>query len=202
MLTPKGIGGFAARVLGLYVLLAVVPGDGVREAYARLFRAANNGIFGKFGTRGVVRFRPFTEGPEAWDTKVFFQVRPAPRQRWVACKAWDTGWRPAASFLALMLATPIPWSRRWRALCWGIVLVHVFVTLRVLMLVIFGFSEPEGLGLFSPGRFWMGIIEAAFPHISIKQAATTMAPIFIWILVSFRRGDRAAIFGRTPQATA
>lgn len=202
MLTPKGIGGLAACALVLYVFLAAVPGDAVRDAYGRLFRAAGNGIFGTFGSRGVVRFRPLTESPEGLDTKVFFRVRPERRQHWVTCRAWDTGWRPVATFLALMLATPIPWSRWCRALGWGIVCVHVFVALRVLLLVVFGFCEPEGLGLFSPGRFWMGIIDAAFNLISIAPAATMIAPVVIWILVSFRRGDRAAIFGASQQATA
>ncbi|MCH8148970.1 MAG: hypothetical protein IH987_13490 [Planctomycetes bacterium] len=203
MLTPKGIGGFALRVLGLYVLLSVVPGDAVRDAYGKVFRAAGNRIFGTFGTRGVVRFRLHTEGPEGLDTAVFCRVRPNPHRRWVTCRAWDTGWRPAATFLALMLATPIPWSRWWRALGWGIAAVHVFVVLRLLMLVIFGFCEtPAEFGLFSPSEYWLGIIEAAFHFVSIEPAGTIMAPIFIWILVSFRRGDRAAIFGAPQQATA
>lgn len=204
MLTPKGIGGFAVRVLGLYLLLSVVPGDAVRDAYGKVFRAAGNRIFGTFGSRGVVRFRLRTENsPEGMDTTVYLRVRPEPRLRWVTCRSWDTGWRPVATFFALMLATPIPWSRRWRALCWGIVSVHVFVVLRVLMLVIFGFCEsPAKFGLFSPSQYWVGIIEAAFEFVAIAPVGTIMAPLFIWILVSFRRGDWTAIFGATQQATA
>ena len=201
MLTPKGIGGFAARVLVLYVLLSAVPGDAVRDAYGRLFRAAGNGIFGTFGSRGVVRFQPHTESSRRTDIKMVFRVLPVQQERSMTGRSWDTGWRPVATFLALMLATPIPWSRRWRALGWGILCVHVFVALRVLVVVVYGFCGPPGLALFSPGRFWMGIAPAIL-SISIVPATTFMVPIFIWILVSFRRGDRAAIFGATQQATA
>ena len=91
MLTPKGIAGFAARVLVLYVLLAAVPGEAVRDAYGRLFRAAGNGIFGTFGPRGVVRFRPLTESSEPMDTKMLIRVRPATRWHSNSCGSWYTG---------------------------------------------------------------------------------------------------------------
>lgn len=77
MLTPKGIGGFAVRVLVLYVLLSAVPGDAVREAYGRLFRAAGNGVFGTFGSRGVVRFQSLTESSKRADIKMVFRGRPS-----------------------------------------------------------------------------------------------------------------------------
>ena len=33
--------------------------------------------------------------------------------------AWQMGWAPTAFLVALTLATPIPWRRRWWALFWG-----------------------------------------------------------------------------------
>ena len=36
------------------------------------------------------------------------------------------GWTPTALLLALIIASPVSWSRRWRALGWGAVLARIF----------------------------------------------------------------------------
>ena len=199
MFTPKRIGGFAWRLLLFYLLLAVAPRSGLREVYASAFRAGAGALFGTFGPHGLVRFELPDQASREQDTKVTFKNRRTGMIHSIGCSAWLMGYLPLAAFLAPMLATPIPWTRRWKALLWGVFWVHVFVVLRIFLQVLYGFCiHPPPTGLFLPGPFWMKVIGVSTDVISVSPVTTFVVPIFIWILVSFRREDWAKILETAP----
>ena len=194
---PKSVGGFTWRLLLFYVLLAVVPWPGFRDAYATGFHVAGNAVFGSFGSEGVVRFHVPTAGASDQDTMVTLKNRRYSATKSIACSGWLMAYLPLAAFLALILPTPIPWARRWKALLWGVLGVHVFALLRVLLLIIFGFSGPGGGYLFHPTPFWMNVLGVTVDIVAVNIVSSFVVPTLIWILVTFRRGDWEMILDRT-----
>ena len=100
-----------------------------------------------------------------------------------------TGYLPTAEVIALILALPIPWSRRWKALFWGLVLVNGFVVLRLEITLLYWFSGDRPFALYSPGPFWSEVLVGAREVVVVSPMLTFAVPVFIWILVTFRRGD-------------
>ena len=182
----------------LYTLLAIWPGGGLRGIYSQAFRAGAGALFGSFGSRGLVRFEPPETASLSQDTKVTFKNRQTGMAQSIGCSAWLMGYLPFAAFLALMLATPIPWSRRWKTLLWGVFWIHLFVVFRIFLLVVFGFCNPPPVGLFAPSPFWAKIISTTTDVIGVSPVTSFVAPILIWILVAFRREDWARILEMTP----
>ena len=191
MFLPKRIGGFAWRLLLYYLLLGVAPWPGFREAYADLFRAGANAVFFSFAQSGRTKFEPASDASGMWDTRVIYTIVGTPMGTQSSYNAWIAGWIPLATLVALVLATPVPWSRRWRALVWGLVWTHVFILLRVYVLVLFGFSGPPGLPLLSVGPFGHKVLETALEVISVSPVTSSLVPVFIWLLVTFRYEDWA-----------
>lgn len=191
MFLPERIGGFTWRLLLYYVLLGVAPWPGLRDAYLDLFRAGANAVFGSFGQSGRTEFAPAPESLPRWDTYVRFSIAGTPMWVRVAYHAWIAGWIPVATLVALVLATRIPWSRRWKALVWGLVWTHVFVLFRVFVFVLFGFSGPPLLPLLSVGPFGHKVLEVALEVVSVSVATSCVVPVLIWFLVTFRSEDWA-----------
>ncbi len=191
MFQPKGIGGFTWRLLLYYVLLGVVPWAGFRDVYADLFRVGANAVVGSFGQTGRTEFEPAPESRPKSDTYIRFSIAGFPMWVRIAYNAWHAGWLPVATLLALVLATPIPWSRRWKALAWGLVWTHVFVLVRVFVFVLYGFSGPPFLQLFSVGPFAHKVLEVALELVAVSVGTSCLVPALIWLLVTFRREDWA-----------
>ena len=98
------------------------------------------------------------------------------------------GYVPTAVLVALMLATPIAWRRKWRALALGLLLVQGFVALRVGVALLAGFSRV-GLGDrrlldVSPAAVWG--LKRADQILAGDLHMTYIAPLLIWILVVVR----------------
>jgi hypothetical protein len=55
--------------------LLIAPWPGLDEAYAKMVRASGERLFGRFGAKGIVVFRPADEGPDSLhDTKIFWAI--------------------------------------------------------------------------------------------------------------------------------
>ena len=189
MLSVKQTYGFFVRLVLLYGLLAV-PWPGLRAIYAAGYRAVGNALFGSFGRDGAVRFRPLTQGREQADTAIDLANRRRTQSTaTMGHSARLIGYLPTAEVVALILATPIAWRRRWKALLWGLLLVHGLIALRVTILLLYGFSSDQPCALYSPGPFWSDVLTKAYSLGAVWVSFTFVAPIFIWLLVTFRRID-------------
>ena len=183
----------------VYALL-VVPWPGLLDAYRACFRAGGNVLFHSVGSAGSVLFKPIPSGDHARDTTlVLIKRRPHYARGELDIKSVYTGYRPTAFLIALVIATPIPWSRRWRALVWGLVWVNVFVALRVWLRLLDTFSDGNVLALYTFSPFWKSLLQALVKIIVEQPETHYMAPAFIWILVVFRRGEWKRAFGLEPQ---
>ncbi|MEE9294158.1 MAG: hypothetical protein V3W34_04215 [Phycisphaerae bacterium] len=201
MFQPRLVGGFFARFV-VYFLLLMFAWQGVAKPYGAYFRFFANTVFGKFGTHGEVRFEPI-EGEissvEA-DTQLLFKNRRTGAEAANRGRSGFTGYQPTAFVIALILSTPIRWSRRLKSLGWGLLLVHAFIGLRILILLLGAFSNPV-LGLFELGAVGEKALGFA-DWVLVKSFAGSYAmPVGIWFLATFRRSDWAVVF-KAPSKTA
>ena len=171
--------GFVVRLLIIYGLFCI-PWPGVRQGYAALYRGAANGLFGSFGAEGVVRFLPAQMGQSVVDSEFQLRERSCPKFVTIQHDGILTGYLPTAETIALVLATPIPWRRRWKALFYGIVLANGFIALRVYILLLYWFSIERPCALYKPGQFWDKVLIRVFDSFNV---GAFVVPVLIWILV-------------------
>ena len=197
MWAHRPFAGFVIRLLMIYGVFCI-PWPGVRQGYAALYRGAGNGLFGSFGSEGVVRFRPLQAGQGRFDSEIQVGKRGSPYLRTTQYDSTSAGYLPMAETIALVLATPIPWRRRWEALLYGVLLANGFVALRVYILLLHWFSSEQPWALYKPGQFWNEVL-ANVHGFTVPPACTFLVPVLIWILVTFRREDIRRFVGSTPK---
>lgn len=184
MFHTRRIRGFFFTAVLIYGIL-IISWPGLGSEYAGCFRACGNLLFSDFGSDGTVQLLP--SGPEiAGDTEVrLTNVRG--QQSWrIAYNSRYTGYMPTAAIIALTLATPVAWRRRWQALFWGMTFVHVFILVRFALSLVYNFRK---VGLFVYGEFWSRTIQIAYEAISVSIVTSCVVPVLIWIAVALRRED-------------
>lgn len=189
---PPGIviARFLTIAVAYYLLLVIVaPRLGAHHVYAILFRRGAEWLFADFGTDGIVRFTPLESAKDDKDTRVHLAKRGLPQSIDIAQSSRRTGYIPTAIVIALVLATPVPWSRRWRALCWGLAAVSSFVALRLATTLLHWFSEPYPFRLYEPGPFWHKTISAVWELMVVAPTCSFVVPPLIWVLVTLRKND-------------
>ena len=180
---------FALRLLLVYGLL-ITPWSGLKSGYGSLFRASGNGLLKAFGFRGIVELGSPAQEHAAWDVEMHMR-NPGKPQRWhgeYSSRGW--GYLPTAAVVALIVATPLAWSRRWMALAAGLALVHIFIALRIAAAVLYG--------MYWGGAIRLSMVEAKAAEVvlhgfSNSPVTTFVVPVVIWLLVTFRRSDLEAI---------
>lgn len=168
----------------------IAPWPGVMNAYRACFRGAGSFLFDSVGTGGSATFEPLSQDDHTLDTKIVLgHTRIPGATPSIRINCASIGYRPTVFLLALVLATPIPWSRKWRALLWGLFWVNVFVGFRVWLVLFNAFSGDDPLNAFSLSPFWKSALGWAVLGLVRDATMHYVAPAFIWLLVTFRRGD-------------
>ena len=94
-----------------------------------------------------------------------------------------------------MWPTPIPWKRRLRALLVGLLALQVLVFMRLALLVLEALSRPTPLALFHPGETGWNVISFSSEMLAKELFPGYLAPLIVWVLVSFRRADARILIG-------
>lgn len=188
---------FCVRV-AVFDGLLMVPWPGLEEAYATVFRNAGTAFFGSFGSRGVVRFEPLSTPDPMRDTEMVLKKRHSPAVGRIPTTSRYIGYAPTAFVVALILATPIAWPRRWVALVWALLLVHVYVGARVAVMLANAYSSGHPVAMFELSTFWR-LTLSYVNSVSVSLAGVYLFPIFIWMVVCFRRKDLERILRRTDR---
>jgi hypothetical protein len=176
------------QVAGLIVLSSV---GGI---YNDMFRSVGTLIYGRNDRVKEINFEPLSRGDHLNYTRVVI-VNPALMQPDGSgpVRNLDIGMRgfgstPLALLAGLILASPISWQRRGKALLWGIFWQQLLVFL-TLGYCIWLDSAEIGLISLSPTGKELGT--------GIKNAiAGTLAgatPVLLWVLVTFRREDGVSV---------
>ena len=178
----------------IYALL-VVPWPGVMGAYRAYFRASGNLVFGAFGSKGAVVFNPRPGIRKGNDTRLTLRKRRPPfPEADIDINSRMVAYRPTAFIIALCLATPIPWSRRWQALVWGLVGVQAFIAFRVGLFLLDVFSNGNSFAIYSFSPLVKGLLTPAATILFRSPAIHYVGPMFVWLLVVFRRNDVMTVF--------
>ena len=194
MLQRRPLTLFFIRVLLVYAAL-MIPWPGLQRAYGAFYRAGWNVLFTSFGADGQAQFLPLRPPQRGQDTTVIlknlrtrFLFRLTTSNRYMA-------FAPTVLLLALILATPIPWSRRWRALLWGLLLVHGFIAARMTLILLEAFTRGDNMALWEPGPFWRGVVTGLILTFACSVVVSFAVPVLIWILVMFCGGDWPVVGG-------
>jgi hypothetical protein len=190
---------FCIRFL-IFFGLALVPWPGLPAACNGCFRAVVQMAFhSKTGLRSLE-----IEPHDAHDTRIVIVNRALMRPdgsgpvRNLDLDSFDFTWRPGSLLLALILASPVSWSRR----AWALVLGGVW--LQAFLLSVLGFAiweESTEVALVTLSPFWKQADDNIM-HLLVGQL-NIAAPFLIWLVVTFRRQDfREFLSGsRTAQET-
>ena len=202
MFPPKRVATFFVLCLVIYGLL-MAPWPGVRAAYATYFQVAGSLFFGSFGAKDAVRFRPAPDNPAGWDTEVVLTNPGNGTSGTVLHSSRKTGYVPTAVLVSLVLATPLSWSRKWRSLLWGVLVVNAFVALRIGLILVRDLSQDDALRLFELGPSMQKVLAWSVRALVMSPGSYYGFPVLLWVLVTFRARDWHTIFaGRSPPAPA
>jgi hypothetical protein len=188
---------FAGRFILAYGLL-ITPWPGAKSIYGDYFRTINAAVFIRNSSSRVLQFNPLNDPGHIWpnnfDTSILLANRDWPdaegnaRALQLTVDAWQMGWVPTAFLMALIVATPVSWGRRFWALAWGLAWLHAFI---LLTMGIFVWNESTRLLLVTLTPFWKGIANWVEALALDPVGPSFLAAAVIWILVTFRRQDPA-----------
>ncbi len=184
-------------LLTVYYALLIAPWPGLEDTYARVFRAGAQYVLGSYGSAGAVRFEPGSPQDETHDTGLMALNKGNGAYVGMGIDTRYEGYVPAAFLLSLALSSPVPWSRRIWALVWGLLLIHIFIALKLLVMITYLFSLDHPASLFKFSDFWNKALAGALQVIAPAPLTWLIVPIFIWILVTFRREDFGTYLGGT-----
>ncbi|MBT8484462.1 MAG: hypothetical protein HKO59_01340 [Phycisphaerales bacterium] len=182
---------FLVKAIVLYaVLTAAWPlVDGVYQA---MFRFGGSMVVPSYGPGVTIRFQPLPEADKYVDTLVHIQNKRNGGASRMKLSARYLGYTPTAILIALVIATPLTWRRRGRALLWGLPIVCVLVALRILLHVC---EDLDTIRVIQVDGFLESVMNLARNAVSRSTFTWYVMPVVVWILVAFRRGDWAALGG-------
>ncbi len=180
MSAAKAAGGFFVRSLLVFVaLFATWPVVGA--TYASVFRGAGNGIVG-FGSGGSVRFIEPADKTAPHDVELTLRDREEQAKRSVAVSSRRHGFMPSAFLFALIVATPVSWSRRARATAWAFVAMHAYIAVKLALM-------PIAYPINAASGYWPDVLAGFFWVVSGSSAGWMMVPLVIWALATLRKSD-------------
>ncbi len=188
--------GFLLRCMVIYAVL-IVPWWGGMSIYRWGFCQVGNAVFYRIGGDGRVRFeaidrtvdQQFVGTDHAKDVTLRLNNTANASGGHMDIKSALIGYRPTAFLIALVLATPIPWSRRGWAVLGGLVAVSAFVALRVWLQLADGLSNGDELSVYTLSPFWKGTLRSFVNVLVLSTAPGYIVPALLWMLVAVRRED-------------
>jgi hypothetical protein len=177
-------------VLVYGLLMAAWPVVGA--VYSKFYRAMGEVLFGSFERGGVVQFSQSEDSKDVIYIIAFNQRRVDKNGNISVMRIYHNirygDYMYTAFLTALIAATPLSLRRRGWALVWGLLLMHVFVVLKIAIMILELFkSEPVSLLILSP--LWAGVVDTVYRVITNPLTISFIITFFVWVLVTFRRGD-------------
>jgi hypothetical protein len=188
MLQRRFLVAFLLQFAALYGLL-IVPWPGWRSAYGRFFRGLNGAVFASESGLTIVRFRPAEKPPRPEiDTEILLanhaeiNATGCGPVRILGLDSRGVGWVPTAMLAAFVVATPLPWSHRWRALLAGVLLVHGYL---LALVAFYLWNQSGGMTPVSFLPFWAPLGEFLEETFVGQMGPSFVVPTLIWLLVAF-----------------
>jgi hypothetical protein len=187
---------FLLRFLVIFGLL-IAPWPGLNQAYSQYFQSLGQLVFNPTGeTKRMVVFSPASGQIPGMDTRLTLEnaeLADASGRGLVKSTEIDArsiGWVPTALTIALILATPIPWTRRLVALAGGIFLIHLFIFFSLQAWI---WNNSPDLSLLTLSKFEQRVVGELNYALMNQLGISFTVPVVIWTLVTFRRQDQDAL---------
>jgi hypothetical protein len=188
MFPRSPITAFFVKLVLIYGLL-ILPWPYMHAAYLAFFRAGGNLLLNSIGPAGTVRFESQSPPDDNWATKLTFKNRRTGAEGTLErCNARH-GYLMASLVTSLIVATPIPWSRRWKSLLLGLVIANVILAVGIWLSLVSVFNGDGPLAQFTLSPFWTGVLSVAVRILALSPEVPFAAPVFVWLLVTLRRSD-------------
>ncbi|HWB60939.1 MAG TPA: hypothetical protein VG733_15695 [Chthoniobacteraceae bacterium] len=189
MFQPKSIALRLALFALLYVAL-IIPWPGWGVVSGVWFRSIGRTVFAPVSGARKLTFEKVGVEPRPNVTRIeienlnLMQEDGSGPVRYYDVDALSFAWHPTALVFSLIICTPVPWRRKGWALLWGFVCIHIAIY-ALLAFNIWIESAEVSLVTFSPtGRH---IAEGVRDF--LLWQLSTVVPVVIWLLVTFRKED-------------
>jgi hypothetical protein len=168
----------------VYTLL-IIPWPGIQGFYRSLLVAGGQILFGGVTPSGTVRFEGLDRPTDAERADMVISVRHKQEAGWIetSVNSRQVGYLPTVVLVSLVMATPIRWARRARALCWGLLAVYAFIAARFALILIAGHSHELISADSHQPSTWGQLCSVAMKCVSTGQGLSYIVPILIWVLV-------------------
>jgi hypothetical protein len=200
MLQHKGITSSALLLLVSFSLL-IIPWPGLPEAYSSVYCAVGTTLFGNAGQGISVSLRAKETPDGRIDTEIHLRSSNPPGGTFAPHNA-RSGYVALAELIALVIATPVSWSRRMKALVAGVVLVNLFVLFRLGVVVLEGLVACPVWTIIELGTSGSMVLRATVEVVAKSPTLSFVIPALIWMLVTLRRGDVDTLMARLRPADA
>ena len=167
----------------------------IGPGYASAFRAVSTLMYSDMGAYGTVRFSPLAQPDAHRDTTVVLRNYSDRKEGQFEISSRFIGYLPTAMLSALVICTPIPLRRRLTGLAAGLALVHLFIALRMWVVLLWAFGDPRSVAMYHPGPVGRGILEFLIEVLYVSLTGAFVAPIIIWMIICFRRRNRQLLIG-------
>ncbi len=191
----------AAALFAIVYGLLSYPWPGLQPAYSKAFRSAGQAAFQGFGPNGKVKFLPLENPTRTTDSEITTGVVGERRIGFSSISPRILGYLPSVEIVALILASSVTWRRRLFALLLGLTAIHLFIYLRLFLLIRLWYSKATPWQQYHPSESTLGIIDQVNEIINVSPTAGFVIPVLIWIAVTFRASDWERIIRRHQPQT-
>ena len=192
----------------VYALL-IFPWPGSRDLYGSYLRSVAKVVLAENNSRRILRFEevPLSKRNHTLDTRITVANREqldangSGRAVMLDLDSHGVGWVPTALLTALIVATPVSWSRRAWALLWGLLAVHAVILFSFQVYIWNQSDTASGLDLIAFTPFLKTIVSGLEETLITQLGASFVLPTLIWILATFRGADLRAFSVMNHQET-
>ncbi|MHC5111874.1 MAG: hypothetical protein ACYTHJ_18565 [Planctomycetota bacterium] len=179
--------GFLAKLALAYALL-ILPWPWFGDSFAASLRSAGNTMLGHFGHDGLIRFEKGPKDNETELTRLFLTNRRS-GARAVRFLQTRHAYLPFAVLSALILASPVPWSRKWKSMLAGWILIGGFVWFRIWLGVVDAFSEDHAIAVLELSAWMKTLVSSGVYMLLVSPEPSFVVPVVVWLMVTFRLSD-------------
>lgn len=196
---------FLFRFILIYALLLVSWSELAQQPYSHVFRTVAQSLFGSFGSKTMVHFLPLSETQKLGindkvDTKILYSRQEVNTETGLASENYINigaslfsifynGYLPTILLIALILATPMTSSQKGWALLWGLILVHIFILISLLIHLLAAINQTNQLDLIVLTPIWKNILLSVHSVVVNDIGLKYIAAIFIWMVVVLRNNQ-------------
>jgi hypothetical protein len=187
---------FLCWFIPVYALL-IAPWPGSRDLYSSYLRSVARLVLAENNSRRILRFEevPLAKRNHTLDTRITVANRQqldasgSGRAVMLDLDSHGIGWVPTALLIALIVATPVTWTRRTWALLWGLLALHAVILVSIQVYIWNQSDTTSGLDLIVLTPFWKTIVSGLEETLVTQLGASFAIPVLIWILATFRVED-------------